>query len=68
MSVAQRPFLTACNRSEQPDQTRALDGARSNELETPVTFNLEFLVRPGPEASDGFEAAPPGVRPHVAGV
>jgi hypothetical protein len=29
---------------------------------------LEFLVRPGPEASDGFEAAPPGVRPHVAGV
>ena len=29
---------------------------------------LEFLVRAGPEASGGFEAVPPGARPHVAGV
>ena len=29
---------------------------------------LEFLVRTGAEASGGFEAVPPGVRPHVAGV
>jgi hypothetical protein len=36
MSVAQLPFLTASGRPEQPDQTAALDGARSNELETPV--------------------------------
>ncbi len=35
MSVAQLPFLTASDRPEQPDQTVALDGARSNELETP---------------------------------
>jgi hypothetical protein len=29
---------------------------------------LEFLVRTGAQTSDGFEAAPPGVRSHVAGV
>ena len=30
--------------------------------------SLGFLVRTDAEASGGFEAAPPGVRPHVAGV
>jgi len=68
MSAAQRPFLTASNRCEPPGQTVALDEARSNELETLVSMLLEFLVRSGAEASDGFGAAPPGVRPHVAGV
>jgi hypothetical protein len=29
---------------------------------------LEFLVRTGSEVSGEFDAAPPGVRPHVAGV
>ena len=38
MSVAQLPFLTASDRPEQPDQTVALDGARSNGLETPVNI------------------------------
>ena len=48
MSVAQRPFLTASDRPEQPDQTGALDGARSNELETPVK------VCPQPVHVEGF--------------
>ena len=42
MSVAQLPFPTASDRPEQPDQTVALDGARSNGLETPVEHNEAF--------------------------
>ena len=44
MSVAQLPFLTASDRPEQPDQTVALDGARSNELETPVISYSSFVT------------------------
>jgi hypothetical protein len=40
MSVAQLPFLTASDRPEQPGQAVALDGARSNELETPAGMIL----------------------------
>jgi hypothetical protein len=42
MSGAQRPFLTASNRCEPPDQTAVLDEARPNELETPVNSYLDF--------------------------
>ena len=35
MSLAQRPSPTASDRSEQPDQTAAIDEARPEELETP---------------------------------
>ncbi len=45
MSVAQLPFLTASDRPEQPDQTAALDGARSNELETPVFMSNIIPLR-----------------------
>src|SRR5918995_1554445 len=36
MSLAQRPFPTASDGSEQPDQTAALAEAWPEELETPV--------------------------------
>jgi hypothetical protein len=36
MSVAQLPFLTAFDPSEQPDQIAAVEETRPNELETPV--------------------------------
>jgi hypothetical protein len=38
MSVAQLSLLTGSDQSEQPDQTAAVDDARPNELETPVTL------------------------------
>ncbi len=43
MSLAQRPFPTASDGSEQPDQTAALAGAWPEELETPVALDTLYV-------------------------
>jgi hypothetical protein len=40
MSGDQRLFPHVSNRSEKPDQTVAIGGARPDELETPVNLTL----------------------------
>jgi paraquat-inducible protein A len=48
MSLAQRPSPTASDRSEQPDQTAAVDEARPEELETPVKLIDLVHIELGP--------------------